>query len=181
MAGMAAPAAPTAQQAWEFDVSGFIILPAVLTPQEVQHYRAAALAAENDELKAHPSIVDTLLELHAHPTLTVFLEQLCFEPQSYHLPEDPQPSYKLERQLARAEPAAPGAPLLGGFEASLRDGRDYAGVGRCHGVHAAWALTDAPSGSGLTLVPASHVPGLPTLEEIKVDGGNHTKQSRATA
>jgi hypothetical protein len=53
----------------------------------------------------------------------------------------------------------------------LDHSRDYGGLQRCHGVYAAWALTDAPSGSGLTLLPASHKPGLPTPDEIRADGG----------
>lgn len=149
---------PVEHRRWELDVSGFVVIRGVLSAQELLHFRAALAVGDDDGLHA----------LTQHPALVTQLEQLCFEPQSYHLPEDPQPSFKLDRPLKTLEPAAPNESLRGGFEESLATGRDYVGVRRCHGVHAVWALADSEA---LILVPASHKPGVLTPRDVKTSRG----------
>lgn len=166
---MVAPARTvTPQQVWEFDTSGFLVVPALSTHevQQCRRYAAAAAAAVGGD-------VDRRLKrfLHGHPTLRAYLDQLCFKRQSYHL-GDEQPAYKLEVPLSPVQPAEVGAPLDGGAppaEQPLDRSRDYVRVHGCHGVRVVWAIRDAPL--SIALVPASHKIGLPTPSEVKRDGG----------
>ena len=163
----AAAAVPTAQEAWEFDVSGWLVVHRVLSPAELQRFAPGGAGRAGLEAPAAATGLSPADDpLHRNETLRRYLTGLCFEAQEYHLPG--QPAYKLDSPLQRLRPAAgEGRLQVGG---GRRLGYQCAqGVRYCHGVRAIWALGGGQA--GLSVVSGSHKPGLPPPAAVLGDGG----------
>ena len=148
------------EERYGFDVSGFLLLPQVLSPAE-----AATLSADTGRhtgLQNHPTLAGALECMFAGG-----VEQLRMQspdPRNLNIAEAPLSlgvdavlRYRADRKPH--ESAADSAPpnfLLGGDEGSLRRGYTAdSGAMLCGGVQAIWALGELNGGS-ITVVPASH-------------------------
>lgn len=140
----------TLEQRYNLDVSGFVVLSAVLTPADV----AAALAAPEPWADGG---------LALRPVLTELLGD------DWRLDTAPG----LLPQLEQADESAEVGRLVGGGGST--DGRrlrywDHHGPRRCLGLRVVLALGDVPPGAGgLTLLPASHKSLLPVPHSVSAD------------
>ena len=176
---------PTQHQVWEFDTSGYLHLPSVLSsPEAARFARAATRRRQTEWGSRERRRQDELLAgLESHPAVVELLNGLCFQPQEYHLgEEDEANAYKLDSPLALLRPAEADAPLVGGVGADGKLDRrtDYAGVRNCHGVQVIWALTDVDA-PHVVFVPGSHRPGLPTPPAVRQRGGELAEELQLTA
>ena len=136
-----------------FDVAGYLIVPDVLTGDEIE--------ACNSDLnqKGTSPLSDSLAKLRAHPVLEWYLNQICGE--EFRLDREPHLIGDVEEDV--------GAPLVGGNEP-----RDWAraynhqnDVRFCQGVLAIWALADVNEGDGgFVLIPASHKNYVETPKDV---------------
>ncbi|HIG54031.1 MAG TPA: hypothetical protein EYQ18_08640 [Candidatus Handelsmanbacteria bacterium] len=145
---------------YRFDISGFIVLPGVLSPGEVATCNEAIdqMLSGGDDLPPTAGACDSLVQLRDHPVLAGYAESLCGE--GFRLDTGPV--------LLGAGGKADGR-LSGGGE--WRDwSRAYFhrnGVRHCQGLMAVWALCDVGSGDGgLVVIPASHNSEVETPEEL---------------
>ncbi len=149
------------EDAYCLDVAGYLIVPNVLTNQEVQACNQALDQTDRTAgmLDWPAPLCNPFARLRDHPVLTWYLEQICFAP----------PRLDRAPQLINATTAA---PLIGGNEP--RDwSRAYCqqdDVQFCQGVLAVWALADVTEGDGgFTLIPGSHKSAVQTPADV-LDG-----------
>jgi hypothetical protein len=126
------------EEAWGFDVHGFLIIRGALRGAELAECQA--LAAEG----VAPAALAT------HPVALRYVEQLCGA------------AWRLEGDASLVEwgvADASGPSIAGGSVPHNHSHAYYRQNGSrwCQGLSALWALADAPSdGSGVRLLPASH-------------------------
>jgi ectoine hydroxylase-related dioxygenase (phytanoyl-CoA dioxygenase family) len=141
-----------ADQDYGFDVAGFIVVPQVLSAEQVQACNQAIDAVGRDEgMLEWPGPSGAAFRmLQEHPVLQEILAALC------------GPDYVLDGPpalVAAGAATAAGAPLAAGDPERNRRLRyvKHDGVRICHGVRVVWALSPSPpEQGGLIVVPASH-------------------------
>ena len=133
----------TDQENYRFDVFGYMIIPNVLTDEEVDAYRKEL----STDQSLSEEVNDSLVHLRDHPVLAGYLEDLIVE--EHQLIRGPWLLGKGEND----------SDLIGGNE-PRSPSRSYFkqnDVRFCQGVLAIWALSDVkPEDGGLGFVPASH-------------------------
>lgn len=141
------------EEAWAFDVHGFLIIKGALRGAELAECRT--LAAEG----VAPAALAT------HPVALRYVEQLCGA------------AWRLEGEAALVDWGAAEAsgPRIAGGSVPHDHSRAYYQPrgnrpGWCQGLCAVWALADAPSdGSGVRLLPASHTLNL-SIPDVVLSG-----------
>ena len=136
-----------------FDVAGYLIVPDVLTREEIE-----ACNSDLDQTGISP-LSDTLAKLRDHPVLAWYLNQICGE--EFQLDWEP-------RLLGEAGEKV-GSSLIGGNEPrDLARGYYQQNDARfCQGVLAVWALEDVNEGDGgFVLIPASHKNYVETPKDV---------------
>ena len=139
------------EENYHFDVAGYLIVPGVLTADELQacNRELDQLGSVDGALPWKQPSCKSLLALGDHPVLVQYLEQICGE------------GFRLDQSPCLIGPGAGEAEmsLLGGGEWQdwSRAYRQHNGGRFCQGVRALWALADVGEGDGgLVVVPASH-------------------------
>jgi ectoine hydroxylase-related dioxygenase (phytanoyl-CoA dioxygenase family) len=146
-------------------IAGYVVIPGVLTPQEVAACNEAIdrVGRREGMLDWETPWCDPFVQLHGHPVLTGYLDQLCYQKSRLD-----RPPRLLDDQVA------PSAPLAGGGEPRNWSGSYYHGNESRFilGVHAIWALEDIDEGDGgFSLVPCSHKSFVETPADI-LDGSD---------
>ena len=144
------------EEAWGFEVHGFLIIRSALSSSEVAE--CAALAAKGVAPRA----------LATHEVALRYVEELCRDDWRLDTPVELVTGWP-EAPAAADEPRA----RLHGGGNPHDPGRAYHSQGRtpqgrwCQGLRVIWALTDAPSGgAGVALLPASHNLHVPIPEAV---------------
>ncbi len=137
------------EENYRFDIAGYLIVPGVLTEEEVRACNQAIdqVGMTDSMLKWPAPHADSFEQLRDHPVLAWYLNQLCFE------------EYRLDGGPRLIGESTGEEPLTGGNEPRewSRSYYQQNGVRFSQGVLALWALADAVEGDGgFVLVPASH-------------------------
>ena len=144
----------TNEENYHFDVTGYLIVPGVLTPDQLKTCNEALDQLGTSD-GATPSCVSSSSALHFlrdHPVLTQYLEEICGE--NFRLDRSP---HLIEMKTCPSENGK--VSLSGGSEWQdwSRAYRQHNGSRFCQGLRAIWALSDVNEGDGgLVVVPASH-------------------------
>ena len=134
----------TNEENYHFDVTGYLIVPGVLTVRSVERLATKHLISSETADGASPSCVSSCSALHFlrdPPVLTQYLEEICGE------------NFRLDRSPHLIEVNGDGSengkvPLSGGSEWQdwSRAYRQYNGSRFCQGLRVIWALADVNEG-----------------------------------
>lgn len=131
----------THQEDYRFDVIGYLIVPSVLSKEEIEALDASSIT-----------------ELADHPVLRQYVADLSFGDATV----DEQPHF-LEEVDAPLQLEGGNEPRLWSRAYQHRNGTRY-----CHGVRAVLALSDVNEGDGgIVLVPGSHRSDLETPSDLR--------------
>ena len=151
----------TNEENYHFDVAGYLIVPSVLTVDELkacnQTLDQAGIGV--GKLECTVASCSPLLALCDHPVLTHYLEQICGT--GFRLD---QPPHLIGPETDQTKPF-----LSGGSEWQdwSRAYRQHNGTRFCQGVWVLWALEDTNENDGkLVVVPASHNSSVDAPQEL---------------
>ena len=143
----------TGQENYRFDVFGYMVIPNVLTEEEVKTCRQNLGAG--DDASAITS--DSFVVLRDHPVLNEYLEDLIVE--EHQLIRGPWLVGRGEDDSCLVGGNEPRSPSKGYYQQNE--------VRFCQGVLAIWVLSDVgPDDNGLAFVPASHKSYVETPEDV---------------
>ena len=151
----------TNEENYHFDVAGYLIVPSVLTINELKACNQALDHAGTIDGKLECTVASCspLLALRDHPVLVYYLEQICGE--GFRLDQLP---HLIGPETDQTKPF-----LSEGSEWQdwSRAYRQHNGVRFCQGVLALWALEDVnENNGGLVVVPASHNSSVDAPQEL---------------
>ena len=154
----------TNEENYHFDVTGYLIVPGVLTPDQLKTCNKALdrLGTADGASPSSVSSCSTLHFLRDHPVLVQYLEEICGE--NFRLDRSP---HLIEVNGDCSEDSK--VALSGGSEWQdwSRAYRQHNGSRFCQGLRAIWALADVNEGDGgLVVVSASHNSSVNAPQEL---------------